>query len=153
MKKRFLPKIISCYWQPWIKNHPVSARCFLYLWIPQKIVGVYALISGLAIIVFMSYLGSIGQFYSVGILGALNASVVKNPSIHPTFLLILYQNMVVWLAISLLFIVFAKIFQPKRLRLVDFFWNSSSISVSIFGLNGTFGHFKIYKSKLDKYWS
>jgi len=87
----------------------------------QKIAGFYALISGLMIIIGMSYLGKIGKFYSIGIVGCLNASVIKNPKVAPTFFLLLYQNLIVWLVVAFLFIMFAKIFQKKRLRLVDFF--------------------------------
>src|SRR5580700_6086554 len=50
----------------------------------QKVAGLYALISGLAVIFCMSYLGVIAKCYSVGVIGSLNASVIKSP-IQPTF--------------------------------------------------------------------
>lgn len=87
----------------------------------QKIAGFRALVAGLMVIFGMSYLGAIGKFYSVGIIGCLNASVITNSNIQPTFLLILYQNLVVWLVATFVFIIVAKIFQQKRLRLLDFF--------------------------------
>lgn len=87
----------------------------------QKVAGLYALISGLIVIFFMSYLGVIAKCYSVGVIGSLNASVIKSQNIQPTFSLLLYQNLIVWLVVTLLFICFAKILQQKRLRLVDFF--------------------------------
>lgn len=87
----------------------------------QKIAGVYALLSGVMVIFLMSYLGSIGKFYSVGIVGCLNAAVIKNPNIQPTFPLLLYQNIVIWLVMTFIFIMFAKLFQQKRLRIIDFF--------------------------------
>jgi hypothetical protein len=87
----------------------------------QKVAGLYALISGLIIIFCMSYLGVIAKCYSVGVMGSLNASVIKSQNIQPTFYLLLYQNLIVWLVMTLLFICFSKILQQKRLRLVDFF--------------------------------
>lgn len=86
----------------------------------QKVAGLYALISGLAVIFCMSYLGVVAKCYSVGVIGSLNASVIKS-HIQPTFSLLLYQNLIVWLVLTLLFICFAKILQQKRLRLIDFF--------------------------------
>ena len=87
----------------------------------QKVAGLYALISGLIVILCMSYLGVIAKCYSIGIIGCLNASVVQNPKMHATYFVLLYQNSIVWLVMTFLYITFAKTFQQKRLRLVDFF--------------------------------
>ena len=121
---KFKPKSHSLFFKK--KCQTTSSPCFVILFSflvnPfQKIAGVYALVSGWIIICMMSYLGSVGKFYSVGVIGSLNASVVTHSHVQPTFLLIVYQNSVVWFVISVFFLVFSKMFQQKRLRIIDFF--------------------------------
>lgn len=86
----------------------------------QKIAGMWALILGIGIILSISYLGSIAKIYFPGLLGILNASMIKNPNIETAFLFLLYQNAVIWLVLTLLFIVSAKICQQKSVRIIDF---------------------------------
>jgi hypothetical protein len=99
-----------------------GARLFFSLLINpyQKIAGVAALILGVGIILIISYLGSIAKIYFPGLLGILNSSMMKNPSIGTNFLFLLYQNAVIWLVLTLLFIVAAKICQQKSIRIIDF---------------------------------
>lgn len=87
----------------------------------QKVAGLYALIIGLVFIVSISYLGVIAEVYFPGILDCLNSSVVKNPKAPLNFFLLFYQNIISWLVLSILFIIFAKIFQKKNIRIIDFF--------------------------------
>lgn len=87
----------------------------------QKIAGLYALILGAITIICMSYLGTIAKVYFPGIIDCLNAAVVKNPKISPNFIFLLYQNIVCWFLLSILFIFTAKYFQNKKLRMIDFF--------------------------------
>ncbi|MBS0287554.1 MAG: hypothetical protein JSR17_09670 [Proteobacteria bacterium] len=86
----------------------------------QKIAGVRALGLGIGIIVAISYLGSIAKIYFPGLLGILNSSMIKNPNIGTDFLFLLYQNAVIWLVLTLLFIMAAKICQQKSVRIIDF---------------------------------
>ncbi len=87
----------------------------------QKIAGIYALVIGLFVIFSTSYFEVIAKCYAIGIMGVLNASVFKAPKIQPNFFLLAYQNLVGWLILAVLFIICAKIFNQKRLRLLDFF--------------------------------
>lgn len=86
----------------------------------QRIAGASALIIGLMIIVIMSYLGVIAKVYFPGIIDVLNSVVVKNPQIPLSFQLLLYQNLVCWLILSILFFIGSKVFQPKKIRIIDF---------------------------------
>jgi hypothetical protein len=54
-------------------------------------------------------------------LQVLNAHIIKDPNIHPTFLLLLYQNIICWVITSLLFLIAAKICLSKGTRIIDFF--------------------------------
>lgn len=87
----------------------------------QKVAGFSALSVGLAIMILMSAVGVIAKVYFVGILGCLNASAVTNPKYQLNFMVLLYQNLICWIVLSLLFIIAAKLFQQKRLRIIDFF--------------------------------
>ena len=87
----------------------------------QKIAGFYSLLIGLIIIVCMSYIGVVAKLFFPGILSSLNAAVIKNPKAPLNFFMLLYQNIVCWLVLSVIFIIFAKMFQKKRLRMIDFF--------------------------------
>lgn len=87
----------------------------------QRIAGFYSLATGLVGIFCMSYFGVIAKVYFPGILDCLNASIVKNPKIPLSFSLLAYQNIVSWFVLTILFIISAKIFQQKRIRIIDFF--------------------------------
>lgn len=100
---------------------PSTAKFFsLFINPYQKIAGVWALIFGAGIILCISYLGSIAKIYFPGLLGILNSSMMKSPAIGTHFLFLLYQNAVIWLVLTLLFIISAKIWQQKSIRLIDF---------------------------------
>ncbi len=87
----------------------------------QRIAGFYSLGAGLVVIFCMSYLGVVAKVYFPGILDCLNSSIVKNPKIPLSFFLLVYQNLVSWIVLTVLFIIAAKIFQQKRMRTIDFF--------------------------------
>lgn len=101
---------------------PTTLRFFCSLLINpyQKIAGAWSLILGAGIILGISYLGSIAKIYFVGLLGILNVSMVKNPNIGADFLFLLYQNAVIWLVLTLLFIAASKICKQKSIRIIDF---------------------------------
>lgn len=101
---------------------PSSSRLFFSLFINpyQKIAGFWALAIGLGVILCISYLGSIAKIYFPGLLGILNSSMIKNPKVGTEFIFVLYQNMVIWFVLTALFIIAAKIFQQKRVRMIDF---------------------------------
>ena len=86
----------------------------------QKIAGVNALVWGMAVLIIMSYLGVVAKVYFPGVLSVLNASAVAHQKIEINFFLLAYQNLVAWLVLSGMFLMSAKIFQQKRVRLVDF---------------------------------
>jgi len=86
----------------------------------QKIAGLWAFIIGIAIILVISCLGSIAKIYFPGLLGILNASMIKNPNMGTDFLFLLYQNAVIWGVLTALFILTAKFLQQKGVRIIDF---------------------------------
>ena len=86
----------------------------------QKVAGSVALGLGAGVIVLISYLGSIAKIYFPGLLGILNSSIIKNPSIGTDFHFLLFQNGVIWLVLTILYIVVAKICQQKSVRIIDF---------------------------------
>lgn len=86
----------------------------------QKIAGFNALILGMVVMIFMSYFGVIAKVYFPGVLSVLNASAVVNQKIENNFFLLAYQNLVAWLVLAGMFMMAAKIFQQKRVRIVDF---------------------------------
>lgn len=85
----------------------------------QKIAGIYALLIGLAIILIFSFICVYERFYVFGIMNV--ARTVQDAKIPISFTLLVYQNVVSCLIISLLFIIMAKLFRKKNLRLLDFF--------------------------------
>jgi hypothetical protein len=87
----------------------------------QKIAGFKALISGMIVLIIMSYLGVIAKVYFIGALSILNASAVVNQKIEINFFLLAYQNLVAWLVLATLFLISAKILYPKKVRVIDFF--------------------------------
>lgn len=105
-----------------LNKKPSRAQLFFSFLINpfQKIAGVKALILGLIIMASMSYLGVIAKAYFPEVLGFLNSTVVKNPKFQLNFFLLAYQNIVCWLTMSALYIIAAKILQPKKTRIIDF---------------------------------
>lgn len=87
----------------------------------QKIAGFYALILGMCVLIIMSYVGVIAKVYFPGVLTLLNGSVVANQQLAINFFLLAYQNLVACLVLAGLFMSAAKIFQQKRVRMIDFF--------------------------------
>ncbi len=87
----------------------------------QKIAGLKALLLGMGVMIAMSFLGVLAKVYFPGPLSCLNAVVIKNPKMQINFFLLLYQNMISWLVLTVLFITAAKLFQQKRMRAIDFF--------------------------------
>ena len=86
----------------------------------QKIAGVKALFTGGIVMLMMSYLGVIANVYFIGALSLLNGVVVINQPIKINFFLLAYQNLVACLVLSGMFIIAAKILQPKKVRIIDF---------------------------------
>jgi hypothetical protein len=85
----------------------------------QKIAGFPALIFGIAIIFFMSYLGTIAKVYFPGVIDCSNTALW--PKINFSFLVLIYQNLISWLVITAVFIAVTKILRQKRTRIIDFF--------------------------------
>lgn len=86
----------------------------------QKFAGFSSLIVGLLIFVGLSYLAVIAKVYFPGILACVNASAMKNITTQPNFFLLFYQIVVSWLILAILFFVAARVFQQKRVRIIDF---------------------------------
>lgn len=86
----------------------------------QKIAGFKALISGIIILLIMSYVGVIAKVYFPGVLSVINASVVTHQKIANNFFLLAYQNLVAWLVLAVVFMIAARISQQKRIRMIDF---------------------------------
>jgi len=87
----------------------------------QKIAGLYALLIGIGVIISMSYLGVIAKVYFPGPISCLNSILIKNPKMQISFFLLLYQNIISWVVLTTLFIIAAKFFRQKRIRIIDFF--------------------------------
>lgn len=86
----------------------------------QKIAGFKALLLGLFIMLMMSVLGVIAKVYFDGILGYVFSLNIK-AHLQPGLMLLLYQNVVSWLVLTLLFLLCALLFRQKRIRVIDFF--------------------------------
>lgn len=104
-----------------LEKTPASNTIFGLLINPyQRIAGLWALILGFGIIAIISYLATIAQTYFPGIVSVLNAMAVQNAEVGTDFQLLLYQNIVGWGVLSVLFILTAIICQQKRIRWIDF---------------------------------
>jgi len=79
----------------------------------QKIAGLKALCIGIIIMLVMSALGVYGS------LGFLMTDVLK-VTIAPSFLLLLYQNIVACLSVAVLFYLAALLLRQKGIRIIDF---------------------------------
>lgn len=87
----------------------------------QKIAGIQALLIGVAIILLTSYLGFHAQQYYVNIMVTSDTNINLQPRVAYTFWLVLYQNVICCLSLSLCYLLFAKLLQRNSVRLVDFF--------------------------------
>lgn len=85
----------------------------------QKIAGFKALLLGLVVLVIMSLVGTYAGVYFDGILGYMMPYHLK--AMKPNFLLLVYQNIVAWLVLSLVFLSMAILLKQKRIRVIDFF--------------------------------
>ena len=86
----------------------------------QKIAGFKALILGLTLMLIMSILGVYGNIYYDGVFGYFVAESLKT-TITPGFTLLLYQNIVACLSITVIFLAVAIFFRQKNIRIIDFF--------------------------------
>ncbi len=86
----------------------------------QKIAGFKALLIGLVIMLVMSIVGIYGKLYFDGLLSSSWAMDMKT-NYPPSFLLLMYQNIVNVTVLALLFLLFSKIFGKKKIRIIDFF--------------------------------
>jgi len=87
----------------------------------QKIAGLNALLMGFSIIILMSFIGVTAKLYFPGVISCLNSVVIKNPQHQLNFIFLLYENVLCWFILSVLFITSAKILQKKDTRMIDFF--------------------------------
>lgn len=85
----------------------------------QKIAGVKALLLGLIVLVVMSLLGTYMSIHFDGTLGYFMPFNLK-AAVQPNFLLLVYQNAVASLTLSLIFWIVAKLLQQKGIRIIDF---------------------------------
>lgn len=84
----------------------------------QIIAGYKALLLGFVVIVTMSLIGTYADVYFDGVLGFImpyNLIAMK-----PNFLLLLYQNIIAWLVLSLTFYFMALFLRQKNIRVIDF---------------------------------
>ena len=86
----------------------------------QKIAGFKALISGMVVMILMSYFGVLAKVYYPGVLSLLNGSAVANQKIEINFFLLAYQNLVAWLVLAGMFLIATKIVHRKKVRVIDF---------------------------------
>ena len=103
------------------KTVPVNATFSLLINPFQKIAGLRALIFGVIIIFAMSYFAVLAKIFCPGLLDFLSVDVVGYTKIPFGFLLLIYQNTVSWLVLTIIFWVTAKILQQKHIRIIDFF--------------------------------
>jgi hypothetical protein len=87
----------------------------------QKIAGFTALLLGLVVILSMSYLGLITKIYFTSAVTLATTTDFAHAKFTQTFLLFLCQNLVIWLTVSTLFMVAAKVLKAKKTRMIDFF--------------------------------
>ncbi len=85
----------------------------------QKIAGFKALCIGIILMLVMSALGVYANVYIDGSLGFLMTDTLK-VTIAPSFLLLLYQNIVACLSVAVLFYLAALSLRQKGIRIIDF---------------------------------
>ena len=88
----------------------------------QKIAGLNALIMGIIVIIALSYIGVLADVYFMGIFDCLNAANLKHMHVvKPNFQLLLSQNLIDWIVLSITFMLAALVLKQKRIRIIDFF--------------------------------
>ncbi len=103
------------------KTMPIN-RVFSILVNPfQKIAGFSALALGLVVIVAMSYLGTTAGLHFPGAIDLSSIALATKAGIKFSFLLLVYQNLVSWLIVALIYLAIAIVLRQKRIRIVDFF--------------------------------
>ncbi|MCX7114312.1 MAG: hypothetical protein NTW08_00110 [Gammaproteobacteria bacterium] len=85
----------------------------------RKIGGWRALGWGVGLMLVMSLLGTYANIFYDGIMGYLVPIGIKT-KLTPSFFLLLYQNAIACLTVSLMYFFVAKFFKAKRVRLIDF---------------------------------
>lgn len=86
----------------------------------KKLAGLKALFLGILLIIILSVFGSYLKVYFDGALGFIAPVGLKVP-VKPNFLLLLYQNVIACLSVSLVFLAAALLFKQKNIRVIDFF--------------------------------
>lgn len=86
----------------------------------QKIAGWKALLLGMITIVLTSLLALKAKLYFLGPMSTLNASVLGQLNIRYPLGLILYQNIMCWLVLSIVLMITAKVLQKHKIRIIDF---------------------------------
>lgn len=86
----------------------------------QKIAGYKALFIGLILMIVMSAVGAHAKIFYDGTLGFIFPLGIKTP-LEPSFFLLLYQNAVICLTLSIFFLVSSFVCNQKRIRYIDFF--------------------------------
>lgn len=105
-----------------LEKEPTHLMKFLYFLANpfHKITGIQAVLIGIVVVLLTSYLGFLGNQYYINPLQTVDASINAHPRVAYSFWLVLYQNVICCLILSLLYFTFAKIFQKKSLRSIDF---------------------------------
>lgn len=86
----------------------------------QKIAGWHALVIGIVIMLLLSYFGVLAGVYFDGVLGFSQANLLANAKIPPSFSLLLVQNIIGCLVLTLFFAGLTYLFGQKRIRVIDF---------------------------------
>jgi hypothetical protein len=85
----------------------------------QKIGGLKALSWGIVLMLLMSLLGAHANIFYDGVLGYLMPIGIKT-KLTPNFYLLLYQNSIACLTVTLMYFISAKILKAKQIRFIDF---------------------------------
>ncbi|MSP53230.1 MAG: hypothetical protein EXR81_03135 [Gammaproteobacteria bacterium] len=106
-----------------LDKRPTRLMTALYLTVNpfQKIAGIKALYLGILVLFLMSALGFYAKTYYVNIMTSIDVGMNPNHQANYTFWLVLYQNIICCLSLSFGYLLFAKLFRQKGLRLIDFF--------------------------------
>ncbi len=86
----------------------------------QKIAGLKALSIGIILMLVMSAIGVYANIYIDGSIGYFTTSNLLKISRAPSFLLLLYQNIVACLSLAILFYLAARLLHQKGIRFIDF---------------------------------
>lgn len=86
----------------------------------QKIAGLKAFSIGILLMLVMSAIGVHANVYMDGSIGYFTTNTVLKLARAPSFLLLLYQNMVACLSLAILFYLAARLLRQKGIRFIDF---------------------------------